>query len=589
MAGIKSLLKKKTWTGEEVGKLLFASLANDIKMQRGEADAPLLTTEEFDAIAGNLSYNPTQLHIYYAYHDAYKFVIEGFNRCSGLYQQFCHGYYRMSLTLHSCYRDNVLQKSLDRSPLIVTQSQYSRLKAKTIENLRSLSLSYINMFFDILDYFMRDDIKDVPDEIKTALEDAKKTSAKGSSYYNDYNKSFDYGYYELADGTKSDDLSEEEWWKALGLDGRVDVRSNLSRGVVKTNELFFKGPSYARQFVRETIGEEIDLSDEELERYLEPYAKNEFSSRKIKPISEALEVFVTGNRNTLTWRYYDTPPDDLSLFDVLPLYCDDGYDSKKVFKLLKDEAPQVFKSIKNYIESILPSVKSIKAAQHTKPCTTWGEMADLGCATYIYYTEPSELNIIETFYEDGPQGEAARRAGMSFNGIAILQNDSCSDLDEQGNYTRQTREFLNAYGSLGSSLDNKEKTSLLSCVKNISTSMKYLYCYNILIDMLVNVYGVKDIYVAKYDIDELEEKLRAYNSILYMTYASVYGNDEEKKRKRQSIKEAFKEIDYNAFKPSKEAVDRVRREMEELGTTDEARRNFQYFDIYVKKLLNEEV
>ncbi len=588
MAGIKSLLKKKTWTGEEVGKLLFASLANDIKMQRGEADAPLLTTEEFDAIAGNLSYNTTQLHIYYAYHDAYKFVIEGFNRCGGLYHQFCHGYYKMYITLHNCLRSNFLQQSLDKSPLIVTKKQYSRLESKTRDYLRSFSASYIDLFFDILNYFLRDDIDDVPGDIKEALDEAKKVSAKGSSYYDAYNKSFYYGYYEFTDGTRSDDFSLDDCIKVLGIKG-VGPDSVLSKWMFKTGELFFKGPDYARQFVKETVGKEINLSDEELKNTLQSYIKSGVNSLDDENISKAIELFATGKNNYPTWHYYETPPDDLSLFDMLPLYVDIKNENIDGFKLLKKETPQVFKSLKSYIEGILPSVRKIKAAQYDEPCATWGELADIGCAAYAALTEPDEQQIIDTFYEDGPEGEVARRAGMSFEGIAILQNASGPNINEQGEYEKQTSQFLNAYSSIGFGIDNENNDVIHNCAKGIATSMRYLYCYNTLIDILSDVYKVKDIRIAKYNMDELEGKIYTYNFILYMAYSRVYGSDEESERKRSKIKNAFRDIDCNSFKPSNEAVARVRREMEELGTSDEARRNFQYYDIYVKKLLNEEV
>ena len=37
---LKNLLKKKGWTGEEVGKLLIASMLNDIKQQGQKALYP---------------------------------------------------------------------------------------------------------------------------------------------------------------------------------------------------------------------------------------------------------------------------------------------------------------------------------------------------------------------------------------------------------------------------------------------------------------------------------------------------------------------------------------------------------------------
>ena len=94
---IKSLLSKKGWTGEEVGKALIASLLNDIRYQ-GQEHELLFTQADFDKMESSLSTDRDYL-AYGVYRDIYSSIVDTYNRGQGLYQQFYNGYYRYVMHL----------------------------------------------------------------------------------------------------------------------------------------------------------------------------------------------------------------------------------------------------------------------------------------------------------------------------------------------------------------------------------------------------------------------------------------------------------------------------------------------------------
>lgn len=84
--------------------------------------------------------------------------------------------------------------------------------------------------------------------------------------------------------------------------------------------------------------------------------------------------------------------------------------------------------------------------------------------------------------------------------------------------------------------------------------------------------------------ERFESQLDALNSQLYMLYGDVYGTDADKERKRGIIKEVFQPIDYEALKPTEEAVEAVTAELDRLGFSTEARKKLKKFDALIERL-----
>ena len=95
---INRLLKKKGWTGEEVGKLLIASMLNDIKQQGQAEKTPLFSQKDFENMESSLTSDYDYL-TYGVYRDLYSSIIDSFNRGKGFTSNFLTAFHAFLQTL----------------------------------------------------------------------------------------------------------------------------------------------------------------------------------------------------------------------------------------------------------------------------------------------------------------------------------------------------------------------------------------------------------------------------------------------------------------------------------------------------------
>ncbi|WP_461366869.1 hypothetical protein, partial [Candidatus Darwinibacter acetoxidans] len=92
--------------------------------------------------------------------------------------------------------------------------------------------------------------------------------------------------------------------------------------------------------------------------------------------------------------------------------------------------------------------------------------------------------------------------------------------------------------------------------------------------------------VARYDTRFFESKMSAFNDMLYFFYLDVYGNEEEKQRKRAIIKKIFRPLEADTLKPSQEAIEEVTAELTKLGFSSDAWKKLRYLDAFIDRLMN---
>lgn len=101
------------------------------------------------------------------------------------------------------------------------------------------------------------------------------------------------------------------------------------------------------------------------------------------------------------------------------------------------------------------------------------------------------------------------------------------------------------------------------------------------------VYDIEGAEALQLSTRTFESQLKSFNNLIYIFYGEVYGDPEEKKRKRELIKELFPPVDTEELKPTKEAIDAVTAELTELGFTSKARKKLKNFDRYIALLMGE--
>lgn len=98
---VTKILNKRVWTGEEVGKLLMASLTHDIKHSAEPDHKPLFDQKDYARMSSNLK-TQRDCFILHVYSTLYESLMTLFNKSQLLIQQILHGYYRYLTHIHIC-------------------------------------------------------------------------------------------------------------------------------------------------------------------------------------------------------------------------------------------------------------------------------------------------------------------------------------------------------------------------------------------------------------------------------------------------------------------------------------------------------
>lgn len=601
---LKNLLKKKGWTGKEVGQLLIASMLNDIKQQGQGEKTPLFSQSDFEKMESSLTSDRDYIS-YGVYRDLYSSIIDSFNRGQGLYQQFYNGFSRLFTELREVENADNAQKSIDDTPLIMTESQYKRLEAEAVQTLRGYKESYYSLLFYILEKFL-DAGDEAPEPIRTAIEATKKIPAEKITFSRSYNEQMGEGYYTLPDGRRSDQLTSEEWQKALmdcflsrhklTINGEPataeeTVQHYNQNRLIKSYELFFKGAKAIRELVLERTGKELELTDEEIEEALNDtidYVGKARYTPTAEQIAEALDF-----SEPTEWHTYEKLPEGLTAYDLLGLITDSSSygdtDEKKHLKAFKTEYKELYTALNAYIEENVPKARGLKPNQLYKDIVSWGELADAGIIGYSSLIQPDDREIVQIWTDGEDSTESkSKRLRTWLRGIAILRNPTSYQTDENGDYIEK-KSPLQFFQSLYTLEGNGDKIAEIQGYTGnlIYPALGYLYAFNALMEIIGKVYDLPELAeVARYDTSLFESKMSGFNGMLYFFYHDVYGNEEEKQRKRAIIKEVFRPLEAETLKPSQEAIEEVTAELTKLGLSSDARKKLKYLDAFIDRLMN---
>ena len=603
---LKNLLKKKGWTGKEVGQLLIASMLNDIKqLGQGEKNQ-LFSQSDFEKLESSLTSDRDYIS-YGVYRDLYSSIIDSFNRGQGLFQQFYNGFSRLFTEFREVQNADNAQKSIDNIPLIMTESQYNRLEKEAEKTFRGYKESYYSLLFFLLENSL-DAGDEAPEHIRDAIEATKKIPAERITFSRSYNEQMGEGYYTLPDGRRSDQLTSEEWQKALeelflkkhnlndndkenSASTEELVQAFNTQRLIESYELFFKGASYIRECALKKTGKELESTDEELENIFNEII-DEIGKRNYNPVKADIEEALDFSTPT-EWHTYEKLPEGLTAYDLLDLITDSSRygetDPKKHLQAFKAEYTELYNTLNAYIEENIPKARGLNPNQLYKDIVSWGELADAGIMGYSHLIQPTDKDIVDVWTrgEDTTENQS-RRFRTDFKGIAILKHPNKNQTDDKGDYVEESSPlmfFNNLYA-----LENNGKK--IDDIQSYATSLiypalGYLYAFNALMDIIGGVYDLPELAkVAHFDTSLFENKMSGFNGMLYIFYHDVYGNEAEKKRKRAIIKEVFSPLEADTLKPSQEAITKITEELTELGLSSDARKKLKYLDTFIDRLMN---
>ena len=616
---IDSLLNKKGWTGVEVGKALVASIIHDIRHQSEPDYKPLFSQSDFDKMESSLNTERDYL-AYGVYRDLYSGLIDAYNRGQGQHQQFYNGYYRYAMHLKDCTVAEQTLQTAELTPYVMTKEQYNKLKEQRETTLKGFTESFSRLLFTLLSHIMSNP-EDAPEDIRTAIEATKKEAVTNERILSTYCEVYGMGYYQLPDGTRSDNLECEEWREKLKeeylkthklrINGKqasfedTILHYNTERRL-KGYELFFTGIDAVKSLYEDHTGETLPPEDEvgimkALESLLNlrddenPVEKNTVPLHpavlQIKDIVEG-EMLGSGAE----WHYYKEAPAELTKYDIIAeSLCfydgEESEDGEPQLKEFKADYPALYKALEAYIKELVPQARDLKPTQYSKEFITWGELAELKVGRYPAYCIADDVtDILEALAEtdEDTTENLLKRKRLMFNGIVIAQDPNAYQLNERGEYIDNIKHIIGfssvfSIDSIGKSESTKE--DIRAFRDNLFLpALQYLYAFNALVKILGAIYDLDELGEVEISTERFESQLEALNNQLYMLYGDVYGTDADKERKRDIIKEVFQPINLDELKPTAEAIETVTAELDRLGFSTEARKKLKKFDALIERL-----
>lgn len=630
---IKALLNKKGWTGKEVGKALLMNLKNDIENKGNPDKKPLFSQEDYNRMVDSLDtdYQYTQ---YKVLESIYSAIVDSFNYNEAMAQQFYNGYYRYFLAIREAQRAEDFFTTTEKFPLILTQAQYDRLAAEREAYKRGFTESYYSLFFHTVAAFVdaveNDRADSVPEDILAAITATQSQKVTNKRILANWAEDMGEGYYTLPDGRRSDNMTAEEWQAALQAlfmeshklyingelqDAHITAQHFNTERLLTAYRLLFKGEDAIREAYRERTGQE--LPEEyigELEKALEEIIDGTASpSRRGDPKREQLTaaLFYNNGNKSPEWHYYTEPPTDFTKYDVLAdmldryrgAYSDrllesggeyvDEVPEREQLKEFRKDYPALADAVKTYLEGAVAPTKGLKANQLYKALITWGELADMGYLDFQSLIAVDDADIVEHIaqtQEDNSENFNRRARGI-YHGIAILKEAKYFDAGEGGEYIdpvadKLKLELLQGIDYLESNTGEAEYIAANIDVLALP-ALRYMYAYNAFIEIVAAAYDIDFMTVAKYDLTRQESQIEACNNMLYMLYKGVYGTEEDKKRKRDFIREYFQPIEIEELKPTEEAIEALRKKIEGLGYTREAAITLKDYRKLVAEIMRE--
>lgn len=531
---IKRLLNKKGWTGAELGIIELTNTALIFKQaMEGKEPKPLIPASEFQRMIDNLR-DPVQLKAYNNYIAVHEWIAVQFNTMQTHMQQAQLQYRTLEGIISTALLSENIYQYKERLPIIVTQKQYDDMKAEKVEeylkdeNGNDLWSDIFSLIEDAVDFYL-DKLQSEPTKanpLKAIRETYISQPVRSRLILERYNEMTGRGYYTLKDGRRSDQMTAEEWAKALDA---KEIKLLLLRA-------------------KSTDGKgRVCTFDEALQR-LKNQERILFSSVRFSTLLE--------------WHAYTEPSANLTKWDVieqkllLEIYPasfdeEDPYTKSSFTKSMEDfkaEFPELVAAMledmnKKYFKDDEIQISNLSLEE-------WG-------TTAISWRRKYELD----FY--GMKAKVENDANIFsykksvLNGIAIVRpnnlTNKCRSIDARGYFIEPKVEKYSLLRSLESFFTESENyaqsVEIVEASKDaFLTSYYFLLSYNYVLERMAAIYAVPELTVFKAQIDAIGDRIDVYNDATPLLYSLVkdteYDDKELQRKKLQVIDDYFQPIKY---------------------------------------------
>lgn len=546
---INGLLKKKGWTGEETGKALIYSLVNDYKQTlAGSTDPkPLFPSERIREMLHGFRASASDIETYNRYIELQNWIKQYQAVANAYFQRFQSSINEFIAVVRSAETAESEYRYIERLPRIMTQKQYDALKAKRIEETLdpdgdgtdAIGDSLLYLIFRAVDYFAlqleREPKKANP--LKAVKKRYQKQPETNPAIIAVWMKEQSEGYYQLPDGTRSDEVSKEEWQERF-----LYFSPDMQRLLAEAEEGLTGLPG--------------SLSYERLTKEARAAHMGEEPPEK--------------GKSAATWHTYERAPEGLTKWDIIEahasgeIFFSEYYPSTESDTATPEDyiadATAFKKEFPELVDAIL---KALDAMGHTygeegRPLSaipveewettviSWRELYNASFPGFREWVE-ADTNIFNGDKRALMNGIAILRASDLLKGV---QGRRSLAIDEEGNYIEPdgSTAYSDLFGLEKYTPANPESGDSINDIeenrKALEESLHWLIGYDTALQLIAEEIGIADFTIFSVDIERCLTRTEAVNNLFDMLYQNIAAIDYADKEKKAAKLEALRDVFY---------------------------------------------
>lgn len=560
---IRRMLRKKSWTGREVGQAIVCTFLDDYQHRDRPRRNPLFTQEEIDRMVLGLK-NEQERQAYARYVQLYHGLMEEFNRSQALVQQAQHGQQRIAGRLSAALQGESARAALQASPAAVTQAAYDTLAGTLASALPAQEESPAGVVWHALCWYLGDfpgPTPRKPARLKAALEALK--TRPWAHQLPPFPASFapEGGYFVLPGGARTDRDPPAQVlaaWRAL-----PEVREVFPQPLGFTPTL----PDLYRMITVWTQGGQAGGN----RTMRHTSAKDEtlaFDVRDLRPQSKADRPTNAASQpspDTVTW--VDTVFSDTghSCWQVL---VEDGRlrrHWRQPGALVGDAGRAVYGGLASHFGELLAALLEAVAAQPELPSMdqtpdrqqgnalfTYGALSKAGVLGYAQLLTPSPYAVARAY--------AAAHPACPADGLAVLCPGSGTEEPPPD------REALYAplYGA-DALLDDPEALAELYSAREhlLLPALRWLTAYNALLGAVAEAYQLPEVLLLEAELSGLLRQVQGLSeTLLRMLLARRHADAQDLADDAQRLRVLFLPVRPDELPPRPERVREARARLE---------------------------
>lgn len=532
MFDVKRLLSKKSWTGEEIGKLIIFDLVEEYRqVTEGKPVKPLFTTEQLTRMRDTLSGKPHDITIYNRYIGLQNWLMQNQAVANAYLQRLQGDIANFMTVIQAAEAAENEYAYIERLPRIMTQKQYDEYRAKRIEEQLatekgddSIGYNVFSLVVEAFRYFYKALSKDPKkaNPLKAVKKRYIREPVKDRLILDRYNVITQSGYYTLPNGVRSDRVSEEEWREALA--SYSPVVADALEAMTEDGET------------------DLTLSPAAMQRAL--------SSARAAHMGDDMP----DSESPATWHYDEEAP-TLSKWDFLEGVADNEYLPEDFYTAIfgEDEAAEL-EALKAFKEEFALLVDAMLAELDKRtgqgfsavPVEEWP-------TTVITWRELYNADLFGFKAEieaDTAIFEGDRRAIL--NGIAIVRPSTMLNrsprIDGSGYYIEpETGRFSTMFGLDRYTPANPECGDAIEEVEdrrhNVEESLYWILAFNTAIELVSKRIGLPCFTIFQLPYSRFVDRVEAVNSLFDMLYTHIesidYADSKQKAAKLEALREVF--------------------------------------------------